>query len=324
MMHTSQKCRNKTSTNRLLNFSLFFIILAYFLFSFFCSNAKALSLQVENSNASPGDVVSVNVSLVNYDQEQIAGAVFTLTYNADYLTLVEVNSTYFDTFSNQWQLLTPVPDPLPPTSVVVDGRTYTSPLNDNTIDSSSLKKTLVAGVRVKSGTPSDLLTFTFKVDQAAPPAIFPVSIQPTIIKSTSAGYSTGGEVIPILSGWVEGEPDPAKAYPTYSPLIVNGSIVVKKVFLDSDMDGIDDIWEMAYFGNLHTANKTRDFDKDGYSDLQEYLNSIANDIDPNGDVYHPNTINTPGGTGYNPLPAGNSNFWNLILPGILNSAKTQK
>jgi len=39
---------------------------------------------------------------------------------------------------------------------------------------------------------------------------------------------------------------------------------------DSDNDGMDDDWEVAYFGNLN-RNGSEDFDDDGHSDLQEFL-----------------------------------------------------
>src|SRR5262249_36849643 len=41
-------------------------------------------------------------------------------------------------------------------------------------------------------------------------------------------------------------------------------------FVDSDGDGMDDNWELTYFGTL-ARNGTGDFDGDGMTDLQEYL-----------------------------------------------------
>ena len=38
---------------------------------------------------------------------------------------------------------------------------------------------------------------------------------------------------------------------------------------DSDSDGLDDDWEMTYFGNL-SRDGTGDFDGDGVSDLEEF------------------------------------------------------
>lgn len=42
---------------------------------------------------------------------------------------------------------------------------------------------------------------------------------------------------------------------------------------DSDLDGMADVWENATFGNL-SRDGTLDFDADGYTDLEEFLNQI--------------------------------------------------
>ncbi|CAK8722278.1 hypothetical protein GCAAIG_11925 [Candidatus Electronema halotolerans] len=83
--------------------------------------------------------------------------------------------------------------------------------------------------------------------------------------------------------------------------MTNRHAPVQVVFLsgsDTDNDGIDDGWEMTFFHNLTTANATSDYDRDGYSDLQEYLNWLAHETDPNGTAYNPTEKNAPGGTGY--------------------------
>jgi hypothetical protein len=46
--------------------------------------------------------------------------------------------------------------------------------------------------------------------------------------------------------------------------------VLKLGGVDSDGDGMDDDWEVAYFGNL-ARDGTGDFDGDGATDLQEFL-----------------------------------------------------
>lgn len=297
----------------------FFVALTLAQLIIFDSRVEALELQVESISSNPGETVTINVNVADYDQEQIAAAVFTLTYNSDYLSLISVDSNFFDSFINQWDLLNPGPDPSPDTSVVVDGQTFSKPLIHNTVGSSSSTKTMVAGVRVKAGAPSTLFSFTFVIDSSSPSAIYPISIQPTMINNTHAGYSLGGETIPILTDSIEGETDLSVAFPSYSPSIVNGTIVVEEIFVDSDSDGIEDSWEMNYFGNLTTATSISDFDKDGYTDLQEYLNSVANETDPEGASYDPKVFNAPGGIGYNP-PRNSSAFWNLMLPAILNAA----
>ncbi|MEA3468681.1 MAG: hypothetical protein U9R57_10730, partial [Thermodesulfobacteriota bacterium] len=95
---------------------------------------------------------------------------------------------------------------------------------------------------------------------------------------------------------------------------------IPQIFIDSDNDGSDDDWEQIYFGNLTTANQTSDFDRDGYTDLQEYLNYIAGETDPNGNNYDPTVPNAPDGTGYT-SNSMNNGFWNLMLPAILSGSR---
>lgn len=45
--------------------------------------------------------------------------------------------------------------------------------------------------------------------------------------------------------------------------------------IDEDLDGMPDVWEQRYFGNLQRGSpeKSReDYDRDGYTDVEEYLN----------------------------------------------------
>ena len=44
---------------------------------------------------------------------------------------------------------------------------------------------------------------------------------------------------------------------------------------DTDGDGIPDLWEVEYGLNPNVANSNGDFDNDGYTDLEEYLNYVA-------------------------------------------------
>ena len=258
-------------------------------------NAEALQLQVENKNANPGENITVTITVGGYSQEEIAAAAFTLTYNTDNLLLTSIDSDFFDVFQNQWNSLTPLPNPMPPGSVVVDGKTYDQPLLFNT----SNAETLLVGARVEPGTPTILFTLNFTVNPEAPSAIYPVSISQSTINNAEAGYNPFGEVIPLLIGFVENQTDPLLAFPVYSPVIVNGAVNVEAPFVDDNGNGIDDNWEIRYFGNLTTATSTSDYDNDGYTDLQEYLNDTANETDPQGAVYDPvNIVNAPGGTGY--------------------------
>jgi len=67
-------------------------------------------------------------------------------------------------------------------------------------------------------------------------------------------------------------------------LIITEIYIIGDLVTDTDEDGIPDIWEMGYFGHL-SRDGTGDFDGDGLSDLDEYLNStvpILEDTDQDG------------------------------------------
>jgi hypothetical protein len=51
--------------------------------------------------------------------------------------------------------------------------------------------------------------------------------------------------------------------------------------LDPDGDGMPDIWEVAYFGNI-SRNGTLDYDNDGLTDLEEYEHG-TNPVNPDTD-----------------------------------------
>jgi parallel beta-helix repeat protein len=87
-------------------------------------------------------------------------------------------------------------------------------------------------------------------------------------------------------------------------------------FADSDHDGIDDSWELLFFGNLQTADSSSDYDQDGYSDLQEYLNNCNRYIDPEGASFDPTAANAPGGEGY--VDDGEEQRTGRSLEGVLH------
>lgn len=264
-----------------------FMALCWLVFSFCLvipQKSNAVSLQVENATAHPGDSITVRVTV---DQPaEIAAAVFALSYDTDYFLLSSVDSPFFNTFSEQWQSLNPVPAPLPPAEVQVDGVTYTSPVVYKLFDG----QVRLAGTRVQAGqTATTLFELSFTVAANVPDGIYPLSIAPISMSSENCGYSAGGEEIPLLTD-EEGTSLPVS--------LTDGTILVQSAVVDSDLDGIDDAWEIATFGNLTTAGASTDYDHDGYTDLQEYLNQLAGETDPEGNPYDPKEKNAPGGTGY--------------------------
>lgn len=273
--------------------------------------AGAETITITSHSVQPGDTVALQI--VVDIPEKIAGAVFTVIYNSSYFTLTDIQSSFFDTFTNQWLALDPVPDPIPPSQVSVDGTDYTRPLLFNNITNA----TLIAAARVKAGaSETTLFTLQFAVSADVPDGIYPVSLSATSLNNTTAGYLAEGETLPILIGMVEGEQDLSLAYPALSTTVINGSITINTVPIDTDGDGIADAWEIEQFENIDTANNITDYDKDGYTDLQEYLNSVAGETDPASGEYNATVMNAPGGTGYNPNSSGGG-FWNLMLPVII-------
>lgn len=283
--------------------------------------AQALELRISSESASPGDSIAVEITAKEYDQEAVAAAAFTVTYNADQLVLNSIASDFFSTFLEQWNSTDPVPNPLPPVSVTMNGQTYVRPLVFHTADGTSLGKISVAAARAKAGTPTVLFTLHFTVKNSAVTGIYSLSVAPTVVNNTAAGYDAAGEAVPLLIGAVAGETDLTLAYPVYSPDIVNGSVSVQEGFADTDNDGIDDDWEQSFFNNLTSLSATGDFDQDGYSDLQEYVNDLAGETDPQGDSYNPKVQNAPNGTGYTPVKSDHNSFLLMILPALLGGGR---
>ena len=250
--------------------------------------SSAVSLHVSSVTTHPGQNISVQITV---DQPaEIAAALLAVKYNTDYLALTSVTSPFFVTFSEQWQSLSPVPDPLPPSETVVDGVTYDSPV----VYKIFADKALVAGVRVNAGqSETTLFQFNFTVAGAAPDNTYPLAIEAVTMNNESCGYSAEGETLALLTGATEGE----NSFPDLPVSVTDGAVIVH-TFSDSDQDGIDDAWEEEFFGDLETANAFTDYDHDGYTDLQEYLNSIAGETDPEGNPYNPTEKNAPNGTGY--------------------------
>ncbi len=82
---------------------------------------------------------------------------------------------------------------------------------------------------------------------------------------------------------------------------------------DSDGDGIDDEWEIQYFSSLSIADAASDYDHDGYTDLQEYLNALDGETDPKDALYDPTVRNAPRGTGWSMKGAALQAVYMLLL-----------
>lgn len=270
------------------------------------SNVTAATLTVGTASVTADQTAQITLEVDV--ATGIAGAAFTIQYDTANLTLATVTSTFFDTFASQWAGLTPVPDPLPPTSVTVDSQPYTQPLIRNDVTGTG---TRIAAARAMPADETNKILFTLTFQHNNPIGLtqdttYNVQVVSTSLNNTDAGYDPAGETIPMLVASDLGVTDltspaafpvvldPAAATPVGS--VVNGSVTFTTPpctsGTDSDSDGIDDCYETTHFGNLTTADATTDYDQDGYSDLDEYTNGAG---------YDPvNIQEAAGGTGYDP------------------------
>jgi len=113
----------------------------------------------------------------------------------------------------------------------------------------------------------------------------------------SDGYQLAADSPCIGAGQsLDGKPVDMGAYGSSTAALINKTAAA--MFADTDHDGIDDSWELLFFGNLTTADSHSDYDRDGYSDVQEYLNNRNHHLDPKGVSFDLTAANAPGGEGY--------------------------
>lgn len=266
-----------------------FIFVIILLISFKSDSVSALTLTVGNESGDLDQTVQVPISVD--DPTGIAAAAFTITYDTSSITLTDVQSTFFETFQNQWNEIDLVPDPLPPASVEVGGVTYIQPLLKNDISSG----TMIVAARC---TPADdsnhvLFTLSFELNEGASHGIYEVGLTRSIIKNTNAGYDENGEYIPVLIGadLTKEATDPL-AFPVLldpTDQSVGGTLVAGSVTFgiapgtDTDGDGVlDDGDDSGRIDNFCSSGNTLncddnctyifnpdqiDTDNDGFGDL---------------------------------------------------------
>lgn len=243
---------------------------------------------------------TINVDIRVNDAAMVAGASFTVTFDATNLALTGVSSTFFNSFANQG---------LSPSMVTVNNLTYYSPVVTNPVTAGAM----LAAARTSNGTGENVSLFTLSFLVKGSSGGYPISIAQSRITNTNAGYDgTTGELLQFLVG-VDGT-----TYPVHTVTVTPFMLIISNT--DADQDGLPDEWEVFYFGDTPTANDKSDWDRDGYTDLQEYLNQANNETDPAGGVYDPKLMNAPGGSGY---VSADDGFWIIMMPAILNNARQQ-
>ncbi|NOY68211.1 MAG: hypothetical protein GXP53_01775 [Deltaproteobacteria bacterium] len=267
--------------------------------------ASTASLTVGSASGNVDQTLSIPITVDN--PATIAGAAFTLQYSSS--LSVTVDSTFFDTFYNQLNALNttgtptynsedstytfPVVDPdtgdpvlddngdpvtvtIPPT---VDSIPYDQPLITNTEDDGATVSHHISAARVlpaDSGGVTTLFTLTVSLKSGEASGTYDITIIPTTLNNTDAGYDAGGETIDLVVGSDLAKTiDSGQAFPIvlddadYATHVTAGTAVFAG---DSDGDGLPDgVFEMNYFGDL-SHDGTADSDNDGYTDLQESIN----------------------------------------------------
>nr|WP_320009762.1 LamG-like jellyroll fold domain-containing protein [uncultured Desulfobulbus sp.] len=174
----------------------------------------------------------------------------------------------------------------------------------------------------QQGPNSRRITLVVENNGALSCADIPVQItyKESILYETTIATLDPGKTVEISSVWdVSGLSADADGYLSIEGTVNSGQVISEvnylnnkrpgrvlaqtvdgSVFVDTDQDLIDDTWELAHFIDLNIANATSDYDKDGYSDQQEYLNYIEGRLDADENIFDPTVINCASGFGYNP------------------------
>ena len=106
------------------------------------------------------------------------------------------------------------------------------------------------------------LVIVFGILVFSEPLIFQVEGQGLVIEGSGPGTSNA---------------PPDKEVRDLDPIVDEGDDVTDEYYdKDTDQDGMADAWENLHFGNLargSTGESSSDLDQDGYTDLEEFLNS---------------------------------------------------
>jgi len=228
--------------------------------------------------------ITVKIKGQTADEQKLleaSGTAFTLEFTEG-ITVVDVKSTFFDTFTAQFNSLTNPPDPSTYT-VPVD---YPSPLVTN---NDGVSKTMVAAARCtpsSQSTDSNLMIITVEKTKAGT-----VTLKPTVLNNPSAGYNEDTAIDVLVGSDSEKEATDPDAYPVLIASTMAPIVLALDDVLDSDDDGLADSVETntgVYVNenNTGTDPNNPDTDGDGMNDGDEVAagrNPLVPEGDANGD-----------------------------------------
>ena len=277
------------------NFILFITVIVMMIFT--VSHASAVILTVGSDSGDTDETLSIPITVD--DPTGIAGAAFSLVFS-DSLS-VSVESSFFDTFINQFSVCGLTPEEIDEIEIPVG---YSQPLVTNEVSGPPNHMKISAARCMPAPPDASHILFTLEVSlkNGEPAGVYTLEIVPTTLINTDAGYADEGEAIDLLIGSNPNEPMTSPtAFPVilddsgYAANIVNGSVTFSVPFVDTDDDGMDDNWEIDNFGDL-SHDGTDDSDHDGYSDKNEYDNQTDPEVRDEPGFY----------IGYDPCTDGNA------------------
>ncbi len=237
---------------------LHLFVLFLMLFCMFANSANAVTLTAGSATAiRRGDPISI---LINVDESaQIAGAVFSISYDSDDLLLNSIGSIFFN--ESDWNDVS---------GTIMFCGAKQAPSGSGFTTLLSLNFTVTATAEYDSS----------------------INLAMSNINNTQAGYSSSGDDVQVLTGANNLNPDLTAAYPELLPLTLESGLIsidqdgdgltdTEEDALgtlinnpDTDGDGMDDKWEddnKPYTNPLDPDDGMDDPDNDGYSNLREYL-----------------------------------------------------
>ena len=199
---------------------------------------------------------------------EASGTAFTLEFS-DGVSIVDVESKFFDTFTAQFNAVPNGPEP--GTYTVPDG--YPEPIVFN---NEGVSKTMVAAARCTStpqSSENELMLITVHASKEGT-----VTLKPTVLNNPDAGYTVDTPIDVLVGSDSNKDSTEEGAYPVLinsemAPIITN---VVPYEGGDTDGDNLPDNWETQYFSSINVTDGSTDYDHDGYVDSQE----LANNSDP--------------------------------------------
>ncbi len=236
-------------------------------------SAPAVNLSVDSVRVAADEEAVVSIRVMPPDG--IAAASLTIAFDTDALELVGWETPLFPSFVEQFAEIDD--EPFFGETFEYQGELYERPVALRIVDGLGLR---MAGVRLVPAGPNEnrLLDLRFRLTPGAEPGFYPLDIEPTVLRSTDAGYPEDGILIDPLLTWITPTSDtPDSNYPSIltaddlTDAAPRGWLTFTFLFSDESVNQLDDAWEIHYFGATGLTGPLDDWDQDGLINILEYF-----------------------------------------------------